>query len=285
MELTLKEISRKGAEDAKNGKREKKGAAIPLFAPFSPLRETMRLAVFLAIAAFVAVPAATAAPSAAELLAKVDANEVYDSITYKGEMIIEYQGKRFVKKFEASGRGSANSFVEFVNPEDKGTKYLKKEGRLYVYSPDTEEVMLISGHLLKESMMGSDMSYEDTIDNDKLSARYTPTLTGTETFKGRSAYVLDLAAKKKTESYPRQKLWIDVETGDVLGYELYALSGAKLKDYALIRAEPIGNRRFPVEGEMRDLLRKGSRTTFIMSDVKLDAAIPDSIFSLRNLER
>jgi len=251
------------------------------------IRRTARAAAFIAIAAvaLAAGPSAAAAPSAAELLAKVDENEVYDSITYKGEMIIEYQGKRFVKKFEASAMGSANSFVEFVNPEDKGTKYLKKDARLYVYSPDTEEVMLISGHLLKESMMGSDMSYEDTIDNDTLTTRYAPTLAGTEDFKGKKAYILDLAAKKKTESYPRQKLWIDVETGDVLGYELYALSGAKLKEYTMIRAEVIGNRRFPVEGEMRDLLRKGSRTTFRMFDVKLDAAIPDSTFSLRNLER
>ena len=247
-------------------------------------RKTIRISAFLAIAACVAVPAA-AAPSAAELLAKVDENEVYESITYRGEMIIEYQGKRFVKKFTAAGNGDHDSFVEIVNPEDRGTKYLKKDGRLYVYSPDTEEVMLISGHLLKESMMGSDMSYEDTIDNEKLSARYVPTLSGTETYEGREAYLLDLTAKKKTESYPRQKLWVDVETLDVLRYEYYALSGAKLKEYKLIRAERIGNRRFPVEGEMRDLLRKGSRTLFVMSDVKLDVTIPASTFSLRNLER
>lgn len=224
------------------------------------------------------------APSAAALLERVDANEVYSSISYSGEMVIEYQGKRYVKRFEAFGRESVDSFVEFTNPEDKGTKYLKLAGRLYVYSPDTEEVMLISGHLLKESMMGSDLSYEDTIENEKLSARYTPTLAGREEADGRQAWVLDLAAKKKTESYPRQRLWIDVETGDVLRYELYALSGAKLKEYRLIRAQTIGNRRFPVEFEMRDLLRKGSRTLFIMREVVLDAKVPDSVFSMRNLE-
>jgi len=241
------------------------------------------LGILLAVAA--AFGAGAQVPSAEELLAQVDANEVYASISYKGEMVIEYQGKRYVKKFEAFAKGSANMFAEFVNPEDKGTKYLKKEGRLYVYSPDSEEVMLISGHLLKESMMGSDLSYEDTIDNEKLTVRYTPTLTGTEQLNGRSVYILELTAKKKTESYPRQKLWIDVETGDLVRFELYALSGAKLKEYELIRAEKIGNRRYPVESVMRDLLRKGSRTTFIMSDVKLDEVIPDSTFSMRNLER
>jgi outer membrane lipoprotein-sorting protein len=158
-----------------------------------------------------------------------------------------------------------------------------------VYSPDTEEVMLISGHMLKESMMGSDLSYEDTIDNDTLAARYDPALGGTEVwnFNGvnRDCWILDLTAKKRTESYPRQKLWLDKETGDMLHYELYALSGAKLKEYTLLRVEVISGHRFPVEGEMRDLLRRGSKTTFVMRNVILDRPIADSVFSMRNLER
>ncbi len=224
-------------------------------------------------------------PSAVELLARVDANEVYDSITYEGEMVIEYQGKRFLKVFKAAGRGNTDSFVEFLNPEDRGTRYLKKEGRLYVYSPDTESIMLISGHLLKESMMGSDLSYEDTIDNDTLSARYTPVLAGSEEVKGRRSWVLELTARKRTESYPKRKLWIDAGTGELLRMEMYALSGAKLKEYELIRSERIGNRYFPVEFVMRDLLRKDSRTFFRMRNVVLDARIPDSVFSMRNLRK
>ncbi len=232
-------------------------------------------------------PAALAAqnPTAEQLLTRVDANEVYASLAYTGKMTIEYQGKRYVKTFTAVARTNADSFVEFTNPEDRDTRYLKKDGRLYVYSPDSEQVMLISGHLLKESMMGSDLSYEDTIENEKLSARYTAVLAGTEDMNGQRCWVLDLTARKKTESYPRQKLWVAVESGDLVRFELYALSGSRLKEYNLIRAELIGGRRFPVESEMRDLLRRNSRTLFAMADVQLDAPVPDSVFSMRNLER
>jgi outer membrane lipoprotein-sorting protein len=228
-------------------------------------------------------------PSAVELLRRVDENEVYTTIQYEGDMIIEYQNRRFVKTMKVWARENSDSFTEFTNSEDRGTKYLKTNGRLYVYSPDTEEVMLISGHMLKESMMGSDLSYEDTIDNDTLSARYDPALGGSEVwnFNGadRDCWILDLTAKKRTESYPKQKLWIDKETGDMLHYELYALSGAKLKEYTLLRVEVINGHRFPVEGEMRDLLRRGSKTTFVMRNVILDRPIADSVFSQRNLER
>jgi outer membrane lipoprotein-sorting protein len=224
-------------------------------------------------------------PSAAELLRRVDDNEIYTTIQYEGEMIIDYQGRRFVKTMRAWARENSDSFIEFSNPEDRGTKYLKKSGRLYVYSPDTEEVMLISGHMLKESMMGSDMSYEDTIENEKLAARYDPSLGGSAAWNGRDCWVLDLAAKRRTESYPRRKLWIDKENGDCLHYELFALSGAKLKEYNLNRAEVFGGRRFPVEIEIRDLLRKDSKTTMLMRNVVLDRPIADSVFSTRNLER
>lgn len=223
--------------------------------------------------------------NAQELLSRVDDNEVFDTISYNGRMIIEYQGRRFVKEMDAVARENSDSFIEFTNPEDRGTKYLKQGGRLYVYSPDTEQVMLISGHMLKESMMGSDLSYEDTIENNTLSERYTATLSGSENLNGREAWVLDLQAKKRTESYPRRKLWIDKENNDLLRFELYALSGALLKEYNLIRAELIKGRRFPVESEMKDLLRRDSRTVFIMEDVVLDEPVSDSVFSMRNLQR
>jgi outer membrane lipoprotein-sorting protein len=228
-------------------------------------------------------------PSAAELLRRVDDNEIYATIQYEGEMIIEYQNRRFVKTMKGWGRENSDSFIEFTNPEDRGTKYLKRGGRLYVYSPDTEEVMLISGHMLKESMMGSDMSYEDTIENDRLAERYNPVLGGSGTWTlggtSRDCWILDLTAKRRTESYPKQKLWIDQETGDCLHYELFALSGVKLKEYNLVKVEPVGGRRFPVEMEIRDLLRKNSKTTMVMRNVVLDRPIADSVFSQRSLER
>jgi outer membrane lipoprotein-sorting protein len=224
-------------------------------------------------------------PTAAELLRRIDDNEIYDTIQYDGEMIIEYQSRRYVKTMRAWARGSTQSFIEFTNREDSGTKYLKTNGRLYAYTPDNEGIILISGHMLKESMMGSDMSYEDTINNDTLASRYDAVISGSEIWNGREAWVLGLTAKRQTESYPTRKLWIDKETGDLLHYELYALSGAKLKEYNLIRVEVLSGRHFPVEAEMRDLLRRESKTTFILRNVVLDRPIADSVFSQRNLER
>jgi outer membrane lipoprotein-sorting protein len=224
-------------------------------------------------------------PSAVELLTRVDNNEIFNTIQYEGEMIIEHGGRRFVKTMNAWGRGNTHSFIEFTNPEDRGTKYLRRDGRLFMYSPDNEGVMLISGHMLRESMMGSDMSYEDTLDNATLSSRYDPVIVGSEVINNRDTWVLELTARRRTESYFKRKLWIDKQTNDLLRYELFALSGVKLKEGNMLRIEEIGGRRFPVEVEVRDLLRRDSRTRFIMRNVVLDRPIPESVFSQRNLER
>ena len=200
-------------------------------------------------------------------------------------MIIEHQNRRVVRTMNAWARGNTDSFIEFTNREDQGTRYLRARGRLMVYSPDVEGVMLISGHMLRESMMGSDLSYEDALDNAPLSARYTPVLLEPQTINGRQAWALELTALSRTEGYPMRRLYIDQENNDVLRSELFALSGAMLKEFNLLRVEVIGGRRFPVEMEVRDLLRRGSRTVFTMNNVILDRPIADSVFSERNLRR
>ncbi|HRX16946.1 MAG TPA: outer membrane lipoprotein-sorting protein [Spirochaetota bacterium] len=244
-----------------------------------------KASLILSLALFMSSIIAQDSPDAKAILDHIDKNERFNTIEYTGEFTVEYKGKTFVKKFKAYGRGNEDSFIEFTNSEDRGTKYLKKDGRLYVYSPDTEQVMLISGHMLKESMMGSDMSYEDTIENEKLSKRYTAVVSGSETIEGQECYVLDLKAIKKTESYPKQKLWVAKDNKMLIKYELFALSGAKLKEYKLIRSEKIAGKNFPVESQLKDLLRKGSRTVFKLDNVVIDKPISASIFSMRNLER
>lgn len=220
-----------------------------------------------------------------QILNRIDRNEVYDSIRFEGEMLIRLSGREYLKTFTSYAKGSQFSFMEFTNPDDAGTRYLKREGKLFVYSPDTESVMPITGHMLKESIMGSDMSYEDTINNDTLNERYNAKIIEETEIDGKKVWVLELNAKRKTESYPKQIMWVDKETFSVLKSELFALSGAKLKEMRNLNFQKFGDRYFPTEIEMRDLLRRDSKTVFRMSKIEMNVNIPDSMFSLRNLER
>ncbi len=218
------------------------------------------------------------------IIRKLDRDAVYNSIHYSGEIQIEISGRRFVKRFTAYARGSDNSFIEFTNQEDLGTKYLKLNGNLFMYSPDVEDIIPITGHMLKESMMGSDMSYEDTINNDTLESQYNGVITGEEVIDGKLCWILELTAKRNTVTYPKQRLWVDQAGMNLLKIQRFALSGVLLKEETVIRTQRIGNRDFPVEVLIRDMLRRNSSTRFIMHSIELDIEIPAGTFSMRNLK-
>ena len=226
-----------------------------------------------------------------DIVRKLDNNEVFDSIKYDAEMIIYISGKKYDKKFYSYAKGRLNYFIEFTNSDDQGTKYLKKDGNLFVYTEDLEEVLPITGHMLRESMMGSDISYEDAVENDTLESQYNFKITeetkfNSDTkFNGKDVWVIEFTAKKKTVSYPKQIMWVDKETFAALKVERYALSGAKLKEILLLDAKWIGSRYFATEMQVKDLLRKDSKTILKMENIQLDINIPDNTFSLRNLER
>ncbi len=220
-----------------------------------------------------------------EILKKVDDNYVYDTIKYTGTMEIDL-GKRILKKdmwAVASGKNSA--FVEFTNPEDRGTRYLKINKDLWMYFPSEQQTVKISGHLLKEGMMGSDVSYEDALESDSLADKYSITVLANETVEGRICYVLDLNAKIKEVPYDRQKLWVDGERFITVKKEMYAKSGKLLKESKTLEVKQFGARWFATEVFMEDKLKKGGGTRFKMTDIEFGVKLPADQFSIRRLNR
>jgi len=59
--------------------------------------------------------------------------------------------------------------------------------------------------------MGSDLSYEDMMDDRKLTDVYTANVIGHEDLDGRKTYILELKAKVTDVSYYSRKMWIDSE--------------------------------------------------------------------------
>ena len=247
------------------------------------LRNKKRLLICIPLILFFVFPFHGIEP--VEVLQKIDNNEIYTTIKYEGLMIIQISGKVIEKSFFAFAEGSDNSFMEFTNADDEGTKYLRKEGNLYVYTEELEEIMPITGHMLKESMMGSDMSYEDmTGSNNTLTGQYNVTSFTEASYEGTDVWILELKAKRKTVSYPKRKLWVNRENFTVLREELFALSGVKLRVNTLDKYQLINGKYFPIEISIDEKKKKNSKTIFKMKNVELDISIPRNTFSLRNLE-
>lgn len=225
-------------------------------------------------------------PTAQEIIKKVDANMVSNSQIAEADMIIH--GKRSDRTISSRGysQGKDKSFTEYLAPErEKGTKMLKLNDRLWIYSPTTDRTIQLSGHMLRQSVMGSDLSYEDMMEDRKLTEVYNATVEGEEVFQNRKVWVLNLVAKVDDAAYHTRKIWIDQERFVPLQEELFAKSGKLLKKTVISEVQQFDGRWFPTRTNYKDMLKKGKGTDFIVKKIQFNPEIPEYIFTKAALKK
>jgi outer membrane lipoprotein-sorting protein len=246
------------------------------------LLSTSILILWVAISA----PAFSADLDPQKILEEVDDN-LWSSTKYiYGRLIIDNGRKVRILKWEHWMEGVERAFTNYLSPpREKGIKMLKIADKLWMYTPRTDRKILIAGHLLRQSMMGSDLSYEDMMEDKKLSAAYTATFMAQEELRGKECCVLHLVAHDKTTTYQTRKLWVDVDRKIVFREELYAKGGKLLKSVEYLEYRPIGKRLFPRKMIFRDLLKENTKTTYIFDKIEFDIKIPKKYFSQSILKR
>jgi len=223
--------------------------------------------------------------TAFDILDKIDKNMVFETAHAKSEMIIKVRKRVVTKVMESYSQGNNKSYIEVLSPaRDKGTKILKLDEVVKIYYPSAERVMRLSGHMLRQSMMGSDFSYEDMTERaKKMREEYSGEINGEEELDGRLCYVLTLTSKIKKQTYFTRKIWVDKEQFIGLKEELYAKSGKLLKVMKVLEIKSFKNRHYPVRLIMEDKLRKNSSTEWILKEIQFDIDIPEETFSERRL--
>jgi outer membrane lipoprotein-sorting protein len=225
-------------------------------------------------------------PDANEILDRVDKNMSSRNRIFESEMIIH--GRRSDRTITSVSYsvGDKKSFTEYLSPaREQGTKMLKLEDQLWIYSPSTDRTIQISGHMLRQSVMGSDLSYEDMMDDRKLTEIYTAKIAGNEIVDGRSSYLLELTAKVDDAAYYSQKIWVDAERYVPLRQEMFAKSGQMLKRTTLSDIKQVQGRWFPMNMVYKDVLKEGGGTEFRITSVKFDQNIPEYIFTKAALKQ
>lgn len=237
------------------------------------------------MAIFLVVPA-IAQPTANDILKKIDQNLSSKNRVFESEMTIH--GKRSSRTVVSKtyAVGDKQAFTEYLAPaREQGTKMLKLEKQLWIYSPSTDRVIQISGHLLRQSVMGSDLSYEDMMDDRKLTDIYKGEVLRTETLDGRPCLVLELIATVTDIAYHRRLMWVDSERYVPLKEELYAKSGQLLKQTIMSDVQKIQGRWFPTRMVYRDMLKQGDGTEFRILKASFDQDIPEYLFTKAALKQ
>lgn len=224
---------------------------------------------------------------ASKILDRVDRNMSSDSRIFESTMTIHGKRNSRTVKSKSYVVGSQKTFTEYLSPpREEGTKMLKLADQLWIYSPATDRTIRISGHMLRQSIMGSDLSYEDMMEDRKLTDIYTPTIIGEEIINGRKTWILELTAKEEGLAYESRKLWIDTERYIPLKEELYAKSGKLLKQSEMRDVEKTDGRWFPKTVFYKDMLKQNSGgTEFKITYIQFNITIPDYLFSKAALKK
>jgi outer membrane lipoprotein-sorting protein len=230
--------------------------------------------------------ASAEAPTADELLDAMDKALQFDTRTSRSTMTVVDGDRTRSYEMQSFARGTEDAAVEYLAPtRDKGTKMLKKGDDLWLFMPRAERTQKISGHMLRQGMMGSDISYEDMMEAAEFRKRYSAQVLGEEDLGGRPTWKLEAKAKDESVSYPRRVIWIDRETMVPLRQELYALSGMLLKTWEMSDVRLVEGRHTAMKMELADKLRQGSKTVLTLDSVSYGVKLKDEVFTLRWLER
>ncbi|MDI6846000.1 MAG: outer membrane lipoprotein-sorting protein [Candidatus Saccharicenans sp.] len=234
----------------------------------------------------------TAKLSGEEILKRVDDNITAGNKVMTAKMIIHLRRASRTVEFKSYIQGTEKAFTEFLAPpREKGTKMLKLGNQLWMYSPWTDRTILISGHMLRQSVMGSDLSYEDMMEDPRLSNSYIAEIVGEEAVRVQaqggsevSCWVLELTARQEDVAYPQRKLWVDKERYVVLREELYARGGTLLKKVEVLSLRKFDSRWVPKRAIFKDMLKASEGTEFLIESLEFDAKIPEHIFTRASLK-
>jgi outer membrane lipoprotein-sorting protein len=225
-------------------------------------------------------------PDGNEILKKIDNNMSARSKIVQSRMVIHgARGSRTVVS-KSWIEGVDRSFTEYLAPpREKGTKMLKLEDQLWTYSPQTDRTIRIAGHLLRQSVMGSDLSYEDYMEDPEMSNIYDATVIAETQIEDRECWVLDLVAQEENVAYYKRKLWVDKTRFVPLKEELYSKSDKLLKNLIIKKVERLEDRWYPSHMIFKDVMKSGEGTEFIVDSIELDVSISPYIFSKAALRK
>ena len=225
--------------------------------------------------------------SVQDIIKAMDNNLNAKSRVMTSKMVVH--GRRASRTIESRSWvvGIDLAFTEYLSPpREAGTKMLKDGDKLWTYSPQTDRVIQISGHMLRQSVMGSDMSYNDMMEDRPLMDLYEATLESSVEINGRDHWIVLLTAKAKGLSYPMRRAWIDKEYLLPMKEELYAKSGKLLKTSTMDGIKKVQGRWFPSRFIFKDELKRNSKgTEWIIEEIEFDTEIPDSRFLKARLRK
>jgi outer membrane lipoprotein-sorting protein len=183
----------------------------------------------------------------------------------------------------------------FNSPRDvAGTGYLSfsydgeskdggsKDDDIWLYLPAMKRVRRITGSGKNDSFMGTDFTYEDmgsrSLTKDNFSLR------GEEAVDGAACWVVEARPKDSRDPYGRRVIRVRKDSYVITSVDYYDRQDRLLKTLRVSGIEQIDGIWTAQKMEMTNVQDKHS-TVIDISEIRFNAPLEDSLFTVANLER
>ncbi|MFA5514469.1 MAG: outer membrane lipoprotein-sorting protein [Sphaerochaetaceae bacterium] len=217
--------------------------------------------------------------TAQQIIEKAENRESFQSTYSEGRIVSTDRFGSKESSFKSWSEGSESALLEFSD----GQRVLKTKNDIYLYYPDAEVVIRLQGSALRQSVLGSDLSYEDASGFGDTLSNYDVELISDRLLNNRDSYLLSLEAKSKNVAYPKQLIWVDKDNFIIMRRELYTKSNRLLKEIEVLEIGSFENELVPKVTSVVDKLKKESSTKMYLDLLHLNVNHDKSLFSLQNL--
>jgi outer membrane lipoprotein-sorting protein len=230
--------------------------------------------------------------SVQSLLANTELESILDRIDkiYRSQssiadmsMIIKTPHWERTLELKAWTKGMKNTFIRILLPKkEQGVATLKKNNEMWNYFPRVNKVIKVPPSMMMGSWMGSDFTNDDLVKENTLREDYKYKIIKTE---GDQVSIELIPHPDTITVWGRIILLADKKRFIPLLQEYYDEKGKKVRSMHFDHVQKVDGLLIPMRMKLVSLSKPGHETTIIYQNLKLNAGIKDSVFSIKNLQK
>jgi len=229
----------------------------------------------------------TGDPDPKEIIRKSTENQI--GKTSQGEMkmtIVRPTWKREIT-MKSWSLGEEYALILVTGPaRDKGTAFLKREKEMWNWQPTIDRVVKLPPSMMAQSLMGSDFTNNDLVDQASVIEDYSHKYLGIETIDGRECYKIEMTPDDdaavvwgKVLSWVDKKDFIQIKA-EFYDEEDYLINTMKASDIQMI-----GGKLLPKILTITPAEEPENQTIVEYMSINFDKPIKEKFFSVQNMKR
>ncbi len=182
---------------------------------------------------------------------------------------------------EAWTRGREDALIRFTAPaRDAGNATLKQGDNMWTYTPKLNRTIRLPYSLMSQSWAGSDFSYNDLAQSDKLLKHYDLSLLKTESRDGHRVYTVQAVPRENAPVVWGKEVLVLRDDYVLISHTFFDQDLKPLKRMTTLEIGELGGRVFGTRMRMTELDEPDHYTEVDYEKAQFDQKLDDNLFTL-----